>query len=75
MGTTLAQLNVGRSGTIVRMRGAAVTNRRLIDMGVVRNTAVTVPPPPGDPIETSVRDYSLRSRKAEAEGIEIERTE
>ncbi len=74
MTTTLADLSVGQTATIVRVRGAAATNRRLADMGVVRNTEVTVRrvAPLGDPVEIGVRGYNLGLRKQEAEGIEVE---
>ena len=48
--------------------------RRLLEMGLVPGTAVTLRrvAPLGDPIELHVRNYALSIRRDEAGGIEIE---
>jgi ferrous iron transport protein A len=71
---TLADVVAGERARIVRVGGAAATNRRLADMGLVRNTVVSVRrvAPLGDPMEIEVRGYRLSLRKAEARGIEVE---
>jgi ferrous iron transport protein A len=48
--------------------------RRLMDMGVLVGVEVRVEKvaPLGDPIEVTVRNYSLSLRKSEAEGILVE---
>ena len=71
---TLAGLAVGSSGVVSRLAGARGTMRRLLEMGLVPGTRVTVEreAPLGDPIELRVRNYSLSIRRAEAHGIEIE---
>ena len=71
---TLAKVSPGNKARIVRIRGAAATNRKLADMGVTRNTVVMVKriAPLGDPIEINVRGYSLAIRKADAEDIDVQ---
>jgi Fe2+ transport system protein FeoA len=71
---TLADTGAGERARIVRVGGEAATNRRLADMGLVRDTVVSVRrvAPLGDPTETEVRGYRLCLRKAEAGGIEVE---
>jgi len=48
--------------------------KRLSDMGFVKNEEIEVKriAPFGDPIEISVKGYSLSLRKKEAEKIEVE---
>jgi ferrous iron transport protein A len=71
---TLSRLTVGSTGVVSRVSGARNTVRRLLEMGLVPGTRVTVEreAPLGDPIELRVRNYSLSIRRAEAHGIEIE---
>lgn len=71
---TLSRLEVGASAVVSRVAGARATVRRLLEMGLVPGTRVTVArqAPLGDPIELRVRNYSLSIRRAEALGIEIE---
>jgi len=49
--------------------------KRLADMGFVRNQEIEIKriAPLGDPIEISVKGYSLSLRKKEAEKIEVEK--
>jgi len=72
--TTLAQINPGNKARIIRVRSHNITNRKLADMGVTRNAVVMVKriAPLGDPIEISVRGYSLAIRKADAESIDVQ---
>jgi Fe2+ transport system protein FeoA len=71
---TLSHLAIGSSAVVLRVAGARTTVRRLLEMGLVPGTRVTVEreAPLGDPIELRVRNYSLSIRRAEARGIEIE---
>jgi ferrous iron transport protein A len=48
--------------------------KRLSDMGFVKNQEIEIKriAPLGDPIEISVKGYSLSLRKKEAEKIEVE---
>lgn len=70
----LSRLPVGATAVVSRVSGARNTVRRLLEMGLVPGTAVTVQreAPLGDPIELRVRNYALSIRRAEAHGIEIE---
>lgn len=70
----LSILPVGATAVVSRVSGARHTVKRLLEMGLVPGTAVTVQreAPLGDPIELRVRNYALSIRRAEAHGIEIE---
>lgn len=70
----LSLLPVGGTAVVSRVSGARHTVRRLLEMGLVPGTAVTVQreAPLGDPIELRVRNYALSIRRADAHGIEIE---
>ena len=71
MTTTLAKIKPGKKAKIIRINGSNVINRRLADMGVTRNTVVTVKriAPLGDPVEIKVRGYNLSLRRHEADQI------
>ncbi|MGI5923871.1 MAG: DtxR family transcriptional regulator [Lentisphaeria bacterium] len=71
---TLAELKPGESGRIVRVGSVGSIRRRIVDMGAVNGTNVTVVKvaPLGDPIEVKIKGYSLTLRKEEAEAITIE---
>ncbi len=71
---TLDQIAPGRRAKVVKVGGQAAINRRLVDMGLTRGTAVSVlrVAPLGDPIEIKLRGYNLSIRKAEARSIEVE---
>jgi ferrous iron transport protein A len=70
----LSLLPIGATAVVSRVSGARHTVRRLLEMGLVPGTRVTVhrEAPLGDPIELRVRNYALSIRRAEAHGIEIE---
>ncbi|QEM67139.1 ferrous iron transport protein A [Geobacter sp. FeAm09] len=71
----LAMMKPGQQGRIVRI-GTAIgpMKRRLMDMGVLAGEPVRVEKvaPLGDPMEVTIKGYSLSLRKKEAEGIEVE---
>lgn len=71
---TLDQCPVGRSACITAVRGAGALRCRLLDMGLIPGTAVTVikVAPMGDPIEIRLRGYELTLRKEDAARIDIE---
>ncbi|MDP1572108.1 MAG: FeoA family protein [Vicinamibacterales bacterium] len=71
---TLATLAVGESAVVRRVSGRRAIARRLLEMGLVPGTRVTVRriAPLGDPLELRVRNYALSIRRAEAAGIDVE---
>ena len=52
---TLDQAKLGQTVTVLRVRGEGALRRRLLDMGVLRGTEITVEgtAPLGDPMELS----------------------
>ncbi len=69
----LVELEVGSSGTIVRVMGEGKVRRRLFDMGVTPSASFFVrkKAPLGDPIEITIRGYELTLRKEEAELVMV----
>jgi len=73
----LSNLKPGEQGQIIKLESSiGPIRRRLMDMGVIPGELVRVEKvaPMGDPIEITVKGYSLSLRKGEARGIEIEVT-
>ena len=70
---TLNQLKTGSSGIITAVGGDGPLRCRLLDMGLIPHTRVTLQTlaPWGDPIEIMVRGYELPLRVEEARKIEI----
>ncbi|MBO0480789.1 FeoA family protein [Candidatus Enterococcus courvalinii] len=73
--TSLDQLTVGESATVVAIHGQGAVKRRLMDMGVTKNVRVAIRKlaPLGDPIEITLRGYELTLRKKEAELILVQK--
>ncbi len=71
---TLNQLKVGNSAVITTVGGDGALRCRLLDMGLIPHTRVTLQKvaPMGDPIEIRVRGYELTLRVEEAQKIEVE---
>ena len=71
---TLKELAVGRSGLITAVGGEGNLRCRLLDMGLIPNTKVTVVKiaPMGDPMEIRLRGYELTLRLDDAAQIELE---
>lgn len=71
---SLAALPVGKSAVVSRVRGDRAVVRRLLEVGLVPGTKVTLRrvAPLGDPIELNVRHFALSIRRADALGIDIE---
>jgi Fe2+ transport system protein FeoA len=71
---TLDQLKVGHSATITEVGGEGPLRLRLLDMGLIPRTRVTLQKvaPMGDPIEIRVRGYELTLRLEDAANIGIE---
>ncbi len=70
---TLRELGVGKSGVITAVGGEGVLRCRLLDMGLIPKTRVTVQKiaPMGDPMEIRLRGYELTLRLDDAAKIEI----
>ena len=70
---TLDQLPIGKTATIVSVGGEGMLRCRLLDMGVIPRTKVTIKKiaPLGDPIEIYLRGYELTLRIEDAKNIEV----
>ena len=70
---TLNELTTGSSGIITAVGGDGPLRCRLLDMGLIPHTRVTLQKvaPMGDPIEIRVRGYELTLRVEEAQKIEV----
>lgn len=71
---TLDRLETGRSAVIKSVGGEGPLRLRLLDMGLIPKTTVTMQKvaPMGDPIEIRVRGYELTIRKDDAVNIVLE---
>ena len=71
---TLNELKIGDSAAITAVGGEGALRCRLLDMGLIPHTRVTLQKvaPMGDPIEIQVRGYELTLRVEEACKIEVE---
>ncbi len=69
----LNEVKVGEQATIKKIGTDASMKKKLMDMGLTKNTEVVVRKvaPLGDPIELTVRGYELTIRKADAAQIEV----
>ena len=74
---TLDKLPVGKSAVITAVGGEGPLRCRLLDMGLIPRTRVTLQKtaPMGDPIQIRVRGYELTIRLADAAKIEIREVE
>lgn len=74
---TLDMLNAGESGVITAVGGEGVLRCRLLDMGLIPQTRITVSKiaPMGDPMELQLRGYVLTLRREDARSIEIKMAE
>ena len=70
---TLDTLPLGQDAVITAVGGEGALRLRLLDMGLIPRTAVTVQKvaPMGDPIQIRLRDYELTLRKEDAENIQL----
>lgn len=74
--TTLKDLAVGESATVVAFKGTNPSYRRkLLTMGVTPGARIDVTrvAPLGDPVEIRVRGVSISVRKEDAESIFLEK--
>ena len=74
---TLDMLTAGESGVITAVGGEGVLRCRLLDMGLIPQTRITVSKiaPMGDPMELQLRGYVLTLRREDARSIEIKKAE
>ena len=71
----LSDLVVGQKAKVLKLNETnKVIRRHLLDMGITRDTIVTVKKiaPMGDPIDIQLRDYELCICKADLSKIEVE---
>ena len=70
---TLDKLSIGKTAVITKVRGEGALRLRLLDMGLIPQTKVTVQKtaPMGDPMQIIIRGYELTLRKEDAVMIEI----
>ncbi len=71
---TLREAECGQTVTVTKLRGEGAVKRRIMDMGITKNTQVYIRKvaPLGDPVEVTVRGYELSLRKADAEMVEVQ---
>jgi Fe2+ transport system protein FeoA len=70
----LSEVKEGQSATVVRVGGASVLRRRILEMGVVRGTEVYVEKyaPLRDPLELVVKGAHISLRVEEAAHIVVD---
>lgn len=70
----LSELKPGQTGRILRVAGEERLQHRLYDLGLLPQTEVTMvrKAPLGDPVELSLRGYSLSLRLSHAKQIQLE---
>nr|WP_314516318.1 FeoA family protein [uncultured Peptostreptococcus sp.] len=75
--TTLREATVGSSYVIKKIYGTGPLKRRIMDMGLSKNTEIYVRKvaPLGDPVQIRVRGYELSLRREDAECVEVEEIE
>lgn len=71
---SLRDAKVGENLKVVKIKGDGPTKRRIMDMGITKNTDIFVRKvaPLGDPVQISLRGYELTIRKHDAENIMVE---
>ena len=70
---TLNQLPIGKAAIITNVGGEGALRCRLLDMGMIPKTKITVTKvaPMGDPIELRLRGYTLTIRVEDARNITV----
>ena len=71
---TLRDAKCGQTVRVVKIHGEGAVKRRIMDMGITKNTEIVIRnvAPLGDPVEVMVRGYELSLRKADAEMVEVQ---
>jgi Fe2+ transport system protein FeoA len=70
----LSDLAIGQSALIGKLHCARPMARRLLEMGLLPGTRVTLVriAPLGDPLELRLRGYALSIRRADAQAIDLQ---
>lgn len=70
---TLADMKTGESGVVEALQGHGNIQHRLVDMGVVKGSHISVvkKAPLGDPVEVNVKGCALALRMNEAAMISV----
>ncbi len=70
---TLDELEIGKTAVITDVGGEGALRCRLLDMGLIPGTAVSVRKiaPLGDPMEIRLRGYELTLRREDAKKIGV----
>lgn len=73
----LHELPIGKTAVITEVGGEGALRCRLLDMGLIPKTKVTVTKvaPMGDPIELRLRGYTLTIRGEDARNIAVAEVE
>lgn len=71
---TLSESREGMTVKVLKIRGHGAIRQRLMDMGIGRNSLMKIEryAPLKDPIQITVKGYSLALRVAEGEYIDVE---
>jgi ferrous iron transport protein A len=71
---TLKGVKPGETVRVVKLHGSGPVRKRIMDMGITRDTEIFVrkAAPLGDPVEVRVRGYELSLRKADIDIIEVQ---
>ncbi|KRL37293.1 FeoA family protein [Liquorilactobacillus uvarum] len=74
---SLSRVKVGNSGIVNKIIGNKALRKRLMDMGLTKNTVIKIHQiaPLGDPIELIVRNYKLSIRRNEADFVLVSEME
>lgn len=74
---TLKELGIGQSAMICKVGGEGVLRQHFLDMGMIPGAEITVVKfaPMGDPMELQIHGYELTLRLAEADQVEVGRSE
>jgi ferrous iron transport protein A len=70
----LDELEAGQKACVIRVEGDAALRRRIMDMGLVPGTDVSLerPAPLADPIAFRVRGFELSLRRSEAAAVLVD---
>ena len=70
---SLADMKVGQSGSVEALEGRGNIQHRLVDMGVVKGSRISVfkKAPLGDPVEVKIKGCAMALRMNEAAMISV----